>query len=192
MGGSDIPLGKLRSGQIKDLDQFFNAGAYTRVTNRAAPHNVYTTDEKLQALNRAKNYNSSNFTSWKRKKKEAPAETPTATNINIPVSTGIFAVSYTWDQATNTYLRNVGGAPQTDRELGQIAPKVVIAMQVPHDVIRDSNGYSYPDANTSGKAWVFQDGTFSEVNWRKADDKAQISFTDTAGKEVEREACWVS
>ncbi|MFO0971772.1 MAG: DUF3048 domain-containing protein [Candidatus Saccharimonadales bacterium] len=87
VGGSDIPLQKLRSGKIKDLDQFFNAGAYTRVTNRAAPHNVYTTDEKLQALNRAKNYNNSNFTSWKRKKKEAPAETPTASSINIPVST---------------------------------------------------------------------------------------------------------
>ena len=69
VGGSDIPLQKLRSGQIKDLDQFFNSKAYTRVTNRAAPHNVYTTDDKLQTLNKSKGYTNSNFTSWKRAKK---------------------------------------------------------------------------------------------------------------------------
>ncbi len=194
VGGSDIPLGKLRSGQIKDLDQFFNAGAFTRVTNRAAPHNVYTTDEKLQALNRAKNYNSSTFTTWKRTKKEAPADAPTASSITVPVSTGVFAVSYSWDKASNSYLRSVGGAAHNDREQGQVAPKVVIVMQVPHDVIRDSNGYSYPDVNTSGKAWLFQNGTVSEINWKKASDKAQIMFSDAANKEVELNAgqTWIT
>jgi len=185
VGGSDIPLGKLRSGQIKDLDQFFNAGAYTRVSFRAAPHNVYTTDDKLQALNKSKGYTSSSFTGWKRAKKEAPTSAPTAKTIAVPVSTGLFAVNYSWDQASNTYLRSEGGAPHVDKELGQIAPKVVIVMQVPHDVIKDSNNYSYPDVNTNGKAWVFQNGGVTEIIWSKAGDKEQIKFTDSAGKSVE-------
>lgn len=185
VGGSDIPLGKLRSGQIKDLDQFFNAAAYTRVSNRAAPHNVYTSDEKLQALNKAKNYNSSTFTAWKRKKKAAASTAPTAKAITVPVSTGLFNVSYAWDQASNTYIRSEGGAAHTDREQGQLAPNVVVVMQVPHDVIKDSNKYSYPDVNTSGKAWVFQDGVVTEINWSKAGDKSQIKFVDANQKEVE-------
>ena len=194
VGGSDIPLKKLRSGQIKDLDQFFNAKTYTRVSNRAAPHNVYTSDEKLQALNQSKGYNSSNFTAWKRKAKETPSTSPNAKTIAIPISTGLFAVNYSWDQATNTYLRSEGGKPHLDREKGQLAPKVVIAMQVPHDVITDSNHYSYPNVIGSGKAWVFQDGTVSEITWSKASDKDQIVFKDTTGNPVQLEAgqTWIT
>lgn len=194
VGGSDIPLKKLRSGQIKDLDQFFNAGAYARVTNRAAPHNVYTSDEKLQSLNVAKKYTSSTFTPWKRSKKDAPSTAPTAKAITVPVSTGLFGVNYNWDTATNSYLRNEGGAPHNDREGGQLSPKVVIVMQVPHDVVRDSNNYSYPDVNTSGKAWIFQNGLVSEVSWKKTDDKSQIAFTDASGKPLELNAgqTWIT
>lgn len=194
VGGSDIPLKKLRSGQIRDLDQFFNAKAYSRVSNRAAPHNVYTSDEKLQALNQSKDYKNSNFTAWKRKTKETPSTTPNAKVIAVPVSTGVFAVNYTWDQASNSYLRSEGGAPHNDREKGQLSPKVVIAMQVPHDVIKDSNRYSYPDVVGSGKAWLFQDGTVSEISWKKASDKDQIVFTDASGKPVELEAgqTWIT
>lgn len=194
VGGSDIPLAKLRSGKIKDLDQFFNANAYTRVSNRAAPHNVYTSDDKLQALNKSKGYTSSTFTGWKRKTQATPSNAPTAKTISVPVSTGIFAVNYNWDQATNSYLRSEGGVAHNDRELGQLSPKVVIAVQVPHDVIRDSNNYSYPDVIGGGKAWLFQDGTVSEIQWAKTSDKDQISFTDANSKQVELEAgqTWIT
>ena len=197
VGGSDIPLKKLRSGQIKDLDQFFNSNSYTRVGNRAAPHNVYTSIEKLDELNKKKGYTSSTFTAWKRKlpnAKEKVTTTPTAKTISVPVSTGIFAVSYSWDSSTNTYLRSEGGAAHNDREKGQLSPKVVIVMQVPHDVIRDSNNYSYPDVIGNGKAWLFQDGAVTEITWSKSSDKEQIIFNDASGKRVELEAgqTWIT
>lgn len=194
VGGSDIALAKLRSGQIKDLDQFFNSQAYYRASNRAAPHNMYTSDEKLQALNSAKGYTSSTFTAWDRVKKEEPSATPNARIIAVPVSTGLFAVNYDWDQASNTYLRSQGGAAHNDREGGRITPKVVIAMQVPHDVIRDSNNYRYPDAVGTGKAWVFQNGTVAEVIWTKKSDKDQLTFTDATGKPIEfnRGQTWIT
>ena len=194
VGGSDIALAKLRSGQIKDLDQFFNAKAYYRASNRAAPHNMYTSDEKLQALNSSKGYNSSSFTSWDRVKKEEVSAAPNARAISIPVSTGLFAVSYDWDQATNSYLRTQGGGAHNDREGGRIAPKVVVAMQVPHDVIRDSNNYSYPNVIGTGRAWVFQNGIVTEVVWTKKSDKEQVIFTDAAGKSIElnRGQTWIT
>jgi len=194
VGGSDIPLAKLRSGKIKDLDQFYSPGAYTRSNNRRAPHNLYTSDEKLQALNRAKKYNQSLFEAFSRAKKENPKVTPDAKNIVVPVSTGLFSTSYSWDQATNSYFRSVGGKPHVDREQGQIAPKTVIAMRVPHNIIRDSNGYSYPEVNGSGEAWVFQNGTVAQINWEKPNDAAQIKFTDKSGKSFELNAgqTWIA
>ena len=67
-------------------------------------------------------------------------------------------------------------------------------MQVPHDVIRDSNNYSYPNVIGSGKAWLFQNGTVAQINWSKAGDNDQIKFTDTTGKNVElnRGQTWIS
>jgi len=188
VGGSDIALGKLRSGQIKDLDQFFNSAAYYRASNRAAPHNMYTSAEKLFQLSTSKGWSSSNFTSFKRSKKEAPLQTPVAKTITVPVSTGLFAVNFDWDPATNTYLRSQGGAAHIDREGGRIAPKVVVVLQVPHDVIRDSNNYSYPNVIGSGKAWLFQNGSASEINWAKSADNQQIKLTDATGVEVELNA----
>ncbi len=185
VGGSDIPLAKLRSGQIKDLDQFFNTSSYYRTSNRAAPHNMYTSGERLQALNAAKKYTSSTFTYWPRVKKIVPSATPNAKMIDVPVSTGLFAVHFDWDQAGNNYLRSQGGVAHIDREGGRITPKVVIVLQVPHNVIRDSNNYSYPNVIGTGKAWIFQNGTVSEATWSKPGDKEQVLFKDTTGKQIE-------
>jgi hypothetical protein len=184
VGGSDIPLKKLRSGKIRDLDQFFNAGAYWLTSDRFAPHNTYTSTEKLDALNKAKNYNSSDFDAWAHNKKAVAVKTPNATTIKVPISVGLFSTSYKWNKAKNTYTRSQGGAPHTDREKGPITPKVVIAMQVPHDVIRDSNGYSYPDINKKGSAWMFQNGTVKKIKWSKSGDKSMIKWTDSEGKTV--------
>lgn len=195
VGGSDIPLQKLRSGQIKDLDQFFNPTAYSRVSSRAAPHNVYTSADKLQALNISKKYTSSYFTGWKRKTKETPSKTANATTVTVPVSTGMYTVNYAWDQNHNTYLRKEGNTAHMDREKGQLAPKVVIALQIPHNVIRDSNGYSYPDVIGSGNGWLFQDGIVTEIHWQKSSDKSQLEFTDAVnGQVVELEAgqTWIT
>lgn len=184
VGGSAIPLQKLRSGQIKDLDEFLNTNSYYRAADRYAPHNTYTSDQRLQAANAAKGYTSSNFTAWDRKKRGAPEETPTAQSIAIPVSTGLFAVSYQWDAAENHYLRSQGGSPHVDREKGQITPDVVIAMQVPHDVIQESNGFRYPNVIGTGTAWIFQNGEVINATWSKTSDAAQITFEDEAGDEI--------
>lgn len=184
VGGSDIPLRKLRSGKIRDLDQFFNPEAYRRATDRYAPHNVYTSTSELDALNKKKNYKDSDFLEWAHLKKAIAAKKPNAKKITVPVSTGLFAVDYTWNKAKNEYVRSQGGAAHTDREKGAITPEAVIVMQVPHDVIRDSNGYSYPNVNTKGKAWLFQNGTVQQIKWSKKDDKSMIQFTDSKDEAV--------
>ncbi len=185
VGGSDIPLAKLRSGQIKDLDQFFNAGAYNRSNDRFAPHNVYTDAARLAALNQSKGYTSSTFTPFKRVKKEAASPAPNARAISVPISSELYNSNYSWDQASNSYLRSQGGQPHIDREKGQIAPKVLIVLQAQYDAIRDSNGYTYPNVIGSGRAWLFQDGTVAEITWSKASDKEPILLKNAAGADVE-------
>lgn len=207
VGGSAIPLRKLRSGAIKDLDQFTNAGAYWRSSDRYAPHNVYTNYKQLASVGKSKDYNKSTFTAWPRVKPEDKAKksddaansqqkTPAkpATNITVPVSTGLFAVKFNWKTSSQSYVRSQGGTAHMDREHGRIAPNVVIVLQVPHNAIRESNGYSYPNVNSTGNGWVFQKGTVIPIKWYKGGDKQQIIFKGTAGQSIELTAgrTWVT
>ena len=183
VGGSLYALQEIRNGSYKDIDQFHNGGSYWRASDRYAPHNVYTSFERLDMLNAAKGYTSSNFTSFARTDGKA-SETPNATQIAINFSSPLFNTTYAYDRASNTYPRSQAGAPHLDREDGQIAPSVVIAMKVDMTRIFE-DGYRESITTTgSGSAVIFQNGTATEATWTKPDRKTGITFTDAAGKEI--------
>jgi len=193
IGGSAAALAEVRNGNYRDIDQFFNSSAYYRASDRYAPHNVYTTSALLDELNVSKGYTTSEFTGFTRKDSKA-ATVPTATSINMTISSSLYNPSYVYNTTTNTYDRSLGGQPHVDRESGRISPRVVIAMDVIQStVLQDGNRESI-NAVGSGKATIFQDGTVQEVTWSKASKTEQLKFTDAAGKDVPlaRGQTWIS
>jgi len=194
IGGSKRALDMIRSGNYGvDLDQFFNAGSYWRAADRYAPHNVYTNFERMNALEAAKGKTGSNFT-FAPRENEKKAKQPTATAINMAVSSGSYVVDYAYDAATNSYIRKQGGESHVDREGGQIQPKVAIAIRVPMS-LGFEDGYREQIATTgTGQAYIFQNGTVTEATWSKPDAKAQIKFTGADGKEVKlvRGQTWIT
>ena len=193
IGGSAAALAEVRNGSYRDIDQFFNSAAYYRASDRYAPHNVYTTFERLDALNTAKGFTSSTFTGFTRKDSKAAA-TPTASVVNVTISGPTYNSSYAYNPTTNTYDRSQAGAPHLDRESGQISPRVVIAMNVAQTTILEDGYRENINAVGTGKATIFQDGTAQEVTWTKASRTAQIVFTDAEGKDVPlaRGQTWIS
>ncbi|MBC7564789.1 DUF3048 domain-containing protein [Candidatus Saccharibacteria bacterium] len=183
VGGSLAALNEVRNGSYRDIDQFFNGGYYYRASDRYAPHNVYTTFEKLDALNASKGYTASSFTGFTRKDSVA-SKAPTATSMSVDISSSLYDSSYVYNAATNTYDRSEGGAPHLDRESGQISPRVVIVMTIPERTVLEDGYREQIDAIGSGKAVIFQDGTAQEVTWTKATKQSQIVFTDAAGEDV--------
>ncbi len=183
VGGSAAALAEVRNGNYRDIDQFFNSSSYWRATDRYAPHNVYTSFEKLDALNAKKGYTTSQFTGFTRKDSVA-ATTPTATSINVVISSALFNSHYVYNAATNTYDRSEGGKPHLDREAGQISPRVVIAMKVDESTVFEDGYREDINAIGTGTAYVFQDGTMQQVTWSKPSKTQQITFTDAAGKDV--------
>ncbi|MGH7218629.1 MAG: DUF3048 domain-containing protein, partial [Candidatus Microsaccharimonas sp.] len=158
IGGSASALAEVRNGNYRDIDQFFNAQAYWRATDRYAPHNVYTSFAKLDELNNAKGYTSSEFTGFTRKDSTA-SETPNATSINVNISSALFNSHYAYNAATNTYDRSQAGAPHLDREAGQISPRVVIALKVTEQKVFEDGWREQINAVGNGTAYIFQDGT---------------------------------
>jgi hypothetical protein len=183
VGGSAAALAEVRNGNYRDIDQFFNAGSYWRASDRYAPHNVYTSFEKLDALNASKGYTESSFTSFPRID-GAPSATPTATSIAMNFSSASYNTHYDYDKASNTYLRSVGGAPSEDREQGRIAPSVVVALKVNMTRVLEDGYRESIQTTGTGTAYIFQNGTATECTWRKNDRTSALELIDAAGKPI--------
>jgi len=185
VGGSQDGLADIKAWGVKDLDEFANAGAYHRISSRAAPHNMYTSIAALNQLETSKGYTTSNFTGFPRKP-EAPSKTPNARSINLTLSGPVYNAHYDYNAATNSYNRSEGGAPHIDANTNQqISPKVVVAMVVPMTRgALDSSGAYYSNYASvgSGAVYVFQDGLVTTGQWSKPSNTAQITLTDASGQ----------
>jgi hypothetical protein len=198
VGGSPDALSIVRSGNYRDLDQFFNGGYFSRISARPAPHNVYTSFAKLDALNHSKGYTSSLFTSWPRKADKKLA-VPTAKTIDLAISGPIYYAHYDYDAASNSYLRSEGGAPHMDLTSAgdktgvRLQPKVVIALIMSYRIAADGKHSIYGDTG-SGQAFIFQDGGVTAGSWSKADTTSQISFADADGAPLKLNAgqTWIT
>jgi hypothetical protein len=188
VGGSPDALSQIRSGQYRDLDQFFNSGTYSRIGSRAAPHNVYTDFNRLDKLLQAKGYNSSQFSPWKRKD-DKPLPTPTNVHLDVKISSPLYYSHYDYDKATNTYHRSEGGKAHVqvtssgDRTGQIIHPKVVITLVMNYSVL-DRAGHSNYTTSGSGPLKIFQDGGVIDGTWSKVDRGSMFEFKDANGQPI--------
>ena len=191
VGGSPDGLADITSWNVKDMNEFYNAGAYERISSRYAPHNVYTSIAQLSQVENSKGYGKSNYTGFARKK-EAPSKTPTATSIDLTFSGYYYDAHFDYAAATNSYNRSEAGQPHMelhkDGSQVQISPKVVVAMVVPRqNGVLDSTGAYYSDYATigSGPITVFQDGITETGTWTKTSNAAPLTFTDAQGQPLQ-------
>ncbi|HET6863631.1 MAG TPA: DUF3048 domain-containing protein [Candidatus Saccharimonadales bacterium] len=202
VGGSPDALSEVTSGGFRNLDQFYNGGYFTRINSRYAPHNVYTSFARLDALNQAKGFTKSSFSGWPRKADKKLAA-PTAKNIKLAVSSADFWATYTYDPASNTYMRSEAGQPHIelvnpgDKTGPQLHPKVVIAlvMGLSNGALDASGAYysEYQDTG-SGQMYVFQDGGVTQGTWSKSDTTSQFSFRESNGAPLKLDAgqTWIT
>jgi len=187
VGGSPDALGDIQTWGVKDLDQFYNGSSYHRISSREAPHNVYTSIADLNQLEENKGDTSASYSGFPRKT-ASPSKTPTATSVNLALSSADYNVNYSYDSATNSYNRSEGGSPQVDANNGkQLSPTVVIAIVVPESQgALDASGAYYSDYNVigSGTAYVFQDGLETTGQWSKSGNSNQITFSDSSGQTI--------
>jgi hypothetical protein len=180
VGGSGEALAQIRDQKIKDLDQFSNPGPYWRERTRYAPHNMYTNIKELKKLEKQKGWKPSEYTGLERGAESKAAATPTATTIDVKMSSMLYNVSYKYDKKTNTYLRSEGNRPHMDAKSNkQLAPAVVVVPIIE----RSQNGiYSVYKVNGSGKVLVFQNGTVAEGTWSKKSRTSQFQLKTKDGE----------
>ena len=187
-GGSPEALALLRAIGVKDMDHGNYPGSFDRVSNRYAPHNVYTSMARLDQLRGSLGFNASEFTGFERIPPPDPDGEATPASGNEKASTIVFDISsanyntsYTYNGETNTYARVMAGVPHVDERSGQqIQPTVLIALETSYGI--HSNGIHSVYGNIgSGNILVFQNGEVVAGSWSKPTDTAELKFLDSAG-----------
>lgn len=193
VGGSAAALKLVRNGEYRDIDQFFNSQAYWRATDRYAPHNVYTSFERLDALNREKGYLTSEFTGFERTEPESAKE-PAATDITINFSSHLYNTRYIYNSSSNNYTRYLAGAPHKDREKGDITPSAIVAIWVDERTVMQDGYREEIQTSGDGKATIFQNGDVLQATWRKPSRTAPLELIDTEGNPIKlvRGQTWIA
>lgn len=184
-GGSPEALAMIQSLGVKDMDHgTYGERFFDRVSNRYAPHNVYTSMARLDQLRAEKGFNTSNVSPFKRIHKDEDNKNgkTAATQISFDISSPLYDTSYSYNAETKTYNRSLAGTPHTDERSGkQISPRVVVALYMDYSIHPDGIHSVYGNVG-SGKALVFQDGIMSEATWEKPTETAALAIKRSNGK----------
>ncbi len=190
-GGSGQALAEIKNQGFKDLDHGSNSAAYERVRNRFAPHNLYTSRDKLLTVQGQKGWGTSTFTSFARKG-DKPSAAPNARSFDFNISSFLYNPHFDYNAASNSYTRSQAGKPHIDEHAGvPITPKTVVAMVMSH---RYQGVYSIYGSVGGGQAFFFQDGMITIGTWKKPDRKVQYTFFDDKGAPLALNAgqTWIS
>ena len=175
---------------IFDVDALVGAGAaYKRDSSRKAPHNAYTNSDTFRSVAERRGAPKTIVTGLGSRlfADDLPADQrPSSGSINVPYNRG--ASTYTYDHATNSYLRSIAGKAHVDPLDGKrVTARNVVVLFMRQSVDPESEpGYRRPvlDQIGSGRAIVFRDGKVIEGKWVKTNDGDLTRFYDAAGKEI--------
>jgi hypothetical protein len=178
VGASNDAFAVLQRQHKEDLDEITNAGAYFyRDKSRKAPHNVYSTLEKLRAGAAKRKYRDT-ATMPILTFDKAPAALATAvpaTQLEIKFMLSDYKVSYTYDSTKEVYSRFINGKPHIDKNNDtQLTASNLVVLAAKHD-IKDSVGRLVVDLESGGEAVLFQNGKAIACKWvRKEGDIVRL------------------
>ncbi len=193
VGGSPEALDLIKQYGTIDLNEFFHGWDFYRWSQRYAPHNTYTTMEKLRdALDTEFDLDAPEYDVWTFKGGAASGEEK---SVSIDWTSGT-TYDVTWEYAAvdNRYVRNQGdGWVMMDDNWEIRADNVVVVATDIGTVPGDDKGRRTLRTTGEGDAMVFQDGRVIIATWKKELRTDRLRFYDSDGQEISMNAgkTWV-
>jgi hypothetical protein len=190
-GGAPQALEALQqTTSVVNVDALFRDRSiyFARISQRAAPHNLYTDSATLERALRdlaPQPFSDPNI-GFLFKTDAPPDARPPSRRIEYFFIYREDPAGWTYDPATNSYLRLRRGRPAIDAVTGQqLRVKNIVVMEVPEKPIPgDDKGRIEQMVIGSGRARVFFDGVEREVTWRKDSPESRLMFLDASGNEI--------
>ncbi len=183
-GGEQTALEKLNAGIMDNLDAFKDEiVTFFRKAGIPQPHNGFTSTTRL--INRAKKlgYRLENkFVGYPHLADKSAQNK--AMTLSVGYS-GIYAVRYDYDPASNSYLRWRADEKEIDKNSGkQVAAKNIVIMRAVSEAIDEQ--YNKVQVEGEGKITVYRNGEEIQGTWKKnaKDQISKLFFYDKSGAEI--------
>lgn len=195
-GGSPEALSEIYKTSIPNLNAIAGQAKYFwRDRTLPAPHNLFTSSEKLQnALDDTKR-KTKTFIPWvfkeDRQLEKRPAD---GAYVTVKFSGYAFETEYRYRRETNSYARFNAGQPHEDALAGeQVHAKNVIVQIIPKILAIGEKGRLTLDVYGEGTALIFVDGGVNIGTWKKADraPRTEFFFADGTPAQLNRGNTWV-
>ena len=181
-GGSEEALNEIKNNKLMSMNEMAYASTYWRDSERKAPHNLYTSTEKLRELVKTKNYVKAPTVKLKFDKsywdndKLSPA-----TNVLLKM-TRLYNTSYIYRDGL--YHKSMDSSPSTNKE--DKIPLAIknIVVQIT-SIKTQADGYRLDIALVgTGDGYVISNGKFIKMHWTKKNVTSQTLLTDEAGNDL--------
>jgi len=199
VGGNSDVLKNLRDGaypNLSDEDEYFNTEYFHRIGGRVAPHNVYTSIEKLSSLAEAKSYFADASYAPFTFKTDGAGDEPAATAasmLTLDFSFKEYKARYQYQKDTNDYARYLAGAPDYDTSPSNpiVAKNIIVAFVAAMPTVTDTPESEDLKLEGRGDGYVFRDGQAIKATWKKSGNKTR--YYDLAGREIafNRGVIWI-
>lgn len=171
-----------------------NVGSsFWRVTDKAAPHNAYSSTETLYNIGKNLGYDKiklNEIETLKFKNDDPLEDRGTSTTAIVQFferlnNGGAYDDTWTYDRETNRYLRSNGTTPYLDMNTGeQVYAKNVIIMRNEMISTYDFKAHIIITTTGEGDAILLRDGQVINCTWKKKDINSRIHLYDSEDKEV--------
>lgn len=188
-GGTAKFINMLHAAGITDVGVDAAPRAYYRRPGRAAPHNLYTSTQKLYAQAPAGMAPPPKIFDYLTPGQPfAGAGVAPATHVDVQPGQRTSA-AYDYDPAAGVWRRISNGKPQVVEGGAQVAPTNVILWFVPYvnspgDVDVVGEPVSVAQVIGTGDAWVLSQGQVIKGKWSKPTAEAPVQFTDAVGAPI--------
>jgi len=179
VGGSNEALDKIESGGTFDMNEYSHSTTFWRATTRSAPHNAYTSTERLsEYVNKrveAQLAPETLYASWSFKDPEPPQDQSIKSRVVVDYWAPTYTAQWDFQPESNRYTRSQGGKQQKTLE-GNPVMADNVGIVVTDISVLDAVGRRQVRTLGEGKAWLLQDGKVIEATWKKPSVSERLTF----------------
>lgn len=183
-GGSPEALVQIAKNNILDLNEFYKTSYFWREKSVKAPHNIYTSLEKLKNYEKYKNRKEAKYFSWIFKDDKLPKSNSLNNQININFRNSLYEVKWKYDIINNNYIRYLNKEIHRDHDNSEIRAKNIILQYVESRIVDDKLRLEISTIG-EGKALICLDGECKDGKWIKKNKSTRVRFYNEENNEFE-------
>ncbi len=182
-GGSPEALETIEKEKLMSMNEYSYTSSYWRDKTRKAPHNLYTSADKLRKLITDKNFQEKPTSSLKFDKAYWNGSYNKAEEINMKLNQ-YYSTSYKYKDGL--YYKSMDNEAAMDNANNKEIAVTNVVIQISSITSKPNDEKGRLDIKQvgQGKGYLISNGKYINIKWSKKDENSPTLLTDEQGKDV--------